>query len=79
MTLKRINKAIQKYELEIIKGAGYHYFLDLKTRDQIGGPVHVIYLKDLSIKEWIEEARDARREFNEMYNEYILESEENYV
>ena len=79
MTLKRINKAIQKYELEIIKGAGYHYFLDINTRDQVGGPVHVIYLKDLSIKEWTEEARDARREFNEMYHEYILETEEKYI
>ena len=79
MTLKRINKAIQKYELEIIKGAGYHYFLDLKTRDQIGSSVYVVYLKDLSIKQWLIEANDARREFNEMYNEYILEVEEEYV
>ena len=76
MTLKRINKAIQKYELEIIKGAGYHYFLDLKTRDQIGSSVYVVYLKDLSIKQWLIEANDARREFNEMYNEYMLEVEE---
>ena len=79
MTLKRINKAIQKYELEIIKGAGYHYFLDLKTRDQIGSSVYVVYLKDLSIKQWLIEANDARREFNEMYNEYVLEVEEEYV
>jgi hypothetical protein len=79
MTLKRINKAIQKYELEIIKGAGYHYFLDLKTRDQIGSSVYVVYLKDLSIKQWLIEANDARREFNEMYNEYMLEVEEEYV
>ena len=79
MTLKRINKAIQKYELEIIKGAGYHYFLDLKTRDQIGSSVYVVYLKDLSINQWLIEANDARREFNEMYNEYMLEVEEEYV
>tara|TARA_R110000796_G_scaffold245320_1_gene369491 strand:+ start:2920 stop:3159 length:240 start_codon:yes stop_codon:yes gene_type:complete len=79
MTLKRINTAIKKYDLEIIKGAGYHYFLDLKTRDKIGSSVYVMYLKELSIKQWIIEANDARREFNEMYNEYILEVEEEYV
>jgi len=78
MTIKRINKAIKKFNLEIIKGEGYYYFLDLETRNQIGLSVYVNYLKDLPIKEWIGQARDARREFDEMYHEYT-ESEEEYI
>ena len=76
MTIKRINKAIKKFNLEVIKGEGYHYFVDITTREHIGSPVYISYLKDFNMKQWIQEADDARREYDEMYHEYTEPNEE---
>lgn len=71
MTVKQINSAIKKFNLEVIKGEGYYYFVDIDSKSQIGPSINVRYLKDLSKQEWLEEADGALREHNEMYNEYV--------
>ena len=62
MTTAKINRAIKKYNLEIIhqRGSGYSYFLDLTTGDQIGESVQVCYLHHLTLEQWIEDAKWAR-------------------
>ena len=62
MTVKRINAAIKHLNLEIIKGRGYVYFLDLTTGYQVGGSVHICYLNHVSLERWIEEAAEARKD-----------------
>ena len=78
MTIKRVNRAIKKINLEVVKGEGYHYFVDITTGEQIGSSIYVCYLKDLSLEQWIREAEDARREYDEMYHEYT-ETNEEYI
>lgn len=66
MTKAKINRAIKKYNLEIIheRGSGYSYFLDLTTGDQVGESVCVCYLNQQSLEGWVEDARVAREEYN---------------
>ena len=69
MTTTKINKAIKKFNLEIVnnRGSGYSYFCDLTTGNQIGESVMVCYLKHFSLDRWVEEAESARK------SEYIYE------
>ena len=69
MTTTKINKAIKKFNLEIVnnRGAGYGYFCDLTTGEQVGESVMVCYLNHLSLDKWVEEAESVRK------NEYIYE------
>jgi hypothetical protein len=62
MTVKLINAAIKHLNLEIIKGSGYVYFLDLTTGYQVGDSVHIAYLNHVSLDRWIEEAEGARKD-----------------
>ena len=62
MTTAKINRAIKKYNLEIVheRGSGYSYFLDLETGDQIGESVQVCYLNQQTLDQWISDASSAR-------------------
>ena len=61
MTVKKINSAIRHTGLEIVRGQGYQYFLDT-TGNQIGEAVMVCYLNQLSLRGWVLEAEEARKE-----------------
>lgn len=69
MTTTKINKAIKKFNLEIVsrRGAGYSYFCDLTTGAQVGESVMVCYLKQYNLAQWVEEAKAARA------SEYVYE------
>ncbi len=58
LTVSVINRAIKHLGLEIIRGNGYSYFLDLKTGEQVGESVYVCYLSNLSLEGWIKEAQE---------------------
>ena len=62
ITSKQINKAIKKYQLEIVheRGSGYSYFLDLNSGDQVGESIMVCHLNQLTLTEWVNEAIRAR-------------------
>jgi hypothetical protein len=62
MKTKDINKAIKHLGVQIVRGRGYQYFIDLDTEDQIGESVYVCYLNHLSLEEWVERAQMARSE-----------------
>lgn len=64
MTKTKINQAIKKYNVEIIsrRGAGYSYFIDLDTQEQVGESVMVCYLKQQTLEQWVEQACWARQE-----------------
>jgi hypothetical protein len=62
MTVKLINAAIKHLNLEIIKGSGYSYFLDLTTGSQVGDSVPVCYLNQLTLSKWVEQAELAIEE-----------------
>ena len=59
LTVAKINRAIRCLGLELVheRGAGYSYFTDLRTRNQVGDSVYVCYLNHLSQEEWVAEAR----------------------
>jgi hypothetical protein len=67
MTKAKINQAIQQYNVEIIsrRGAGYSYFIDLNTQEQIGESVMVCYLKQQTLEQWVEHACWAREEHSQ--------------
>ena len=56
----KINRVIQHLNLEVVRGNGYSYFLDLDSRDQVGESVMVAGLSQYSLEQWIEEATAAR-------------------
>lgn len=58
----RINSTIKKHNLQLVKGEGYFYFLDLKTGDQVGESVMVAKLHHFSIQQWRDAAAAARAE-----------------
>lgn len=62
LTKTRVDSAIKKYGLEVAytKGDGYFYFLDLKTRCQVGESVMVARLHHFTIQQWREAAAVAR-------------------
>jgi hypothetical protein len=62
LTTARINSTIKKHNLEVVytKGAGYFYFLDLTTGDQVGESVMVAKMHHLTIQQWRDAAAEAR-------------------
>jgi hypothetical protein len=62
MTTKKINEAIAHLGIEIVRGEGYQYFLDLKTGYQVGESVMVCYLKHCTLEQWINYAEWAVKE-----------------
>ncbi len=60
VTIKSINRAILDAGLnaEIVRGVGYFYFVgdDVDLRKE--SSVYVYRLNELSIEEWVEEARE---------------------
>jgi len=59
MTVDKINRAIKHLNLEIVRGRGYSYFLELGTGNQVGESVPVCYLNALTLERWVEEAKGA--------------------
>lgn len=59
MTTKKINAAIAHLGIEIVRGYGYQYFLDLKTGYQVGESVMVCYLYHCTLEEWVSYAENA--------------------
>ena len=62
MTTAKINRAIKKYNLEIVheRGSGYSYFLDLTTGYQVGDSIQVCYLHQQTLEEWVSNASWVR-------------------
>jgi hypothetical protein len=71
LTTARINSTIKKHGLEVAytKGAGYFYFLDLKTGEQVGESVMVAKMHHLTIQQWRDAAAAARGTVAEGYAE----------
>lgn len=68
ITKKSIDRAIKHLGLEIVKGHGYSYFLELhgpKKGEQVGESVMVCYLSQQSIQEWVKDAEAALEEQSE--------------
>lgn len=61
LTTARINSTIKKHNLEVAytKGAGYFYFLDLTTGNQVGESVMVAKMHHLTIQQWRDAAAAA--------------------
>lgn len=59
MKLANVNKEILKQfgDIELVKGNGYFYFIGEKVNSLMVS-VHVPRLNDLSLAEWLEEAKD---------------------
>jgi hypothetical protein len=62
LTTARINSTIKKHNLQVAytKGAGYFYFLDLTTGEQVGESVMVAKMHHLTIQQWRDAAEAAR-------------------
>ena len=62
LRLSTINKAIAQYEMELVKGKDYFYFISTKEEGIhpiqrcAGTSVWVARLNDLTFEEWVEEA-----------------------
>ena len=71
LTTARINSTIKKHGLEVAytKGAGYFYFLDLETGEQVGESVMVAKMHHLTIQQWRDAAAAARGSVAEGYAE----------
>ena len=57
----QINSKIKHLGVEIQgnKGAGYFYFTSLENGYQIGLSVYVCYLNQLTLEQWVEQAKTA--------------------
>jgi len=62
MTTNRINQAIRRLGLEIVRGKGYQYFCDLETGAQVGESVLVCYLNQCSLQEWVQWAEQTKND-----------------
>jgi len=60
-TIGRINAAIAKHGIEIVKGNGYFWFADVSTADRyIDIPsVYTCRLRDLTLEQWVQHVEDA--------------------
>ena len=63
LTKNHINKAIAHTGLEVRgeSGAGYFYFMDIKTNYTRGINVHANRFNHLSIEQWVRDAEAASR------------------
>lgn len=63
LTKARINKAIVHTGLEVhgVSGAGYFYFVDIKTNYTRGTSVNVNRLNHQSLEQWVRDAEEASR------------------
>lgn len=59
MTIRRVNRAIRHTNLELVRGEGYHYFVDLTSQSTVGESVMVCCTKHLSLERWVQEAESA--------------------
>ena len=69
MTTAKINKAIKRFNLEIIhqRGSGYSYFLDLTTGYQIGESIPICHLNQQSLEGWVQDAAWARQQHDQSF------------
>ena len=61
LSLKKVNKALaaEGLKMELVKGAGYFYFLG-EDVDLAREGVYVYRLNELSLETWIEEAKSRK-------------------
>ena len=61
-TIKKVNAAIKKHGVELIKGDGYFYFEDLECSDTCNADkINIVYrdkLNCMTLREWIEHGED---------------------
>jgi len=59
-TINKINAAIAKHEIELVKGEGYFYFIGTTDAGMnLSNHIQSVFtstLKDISLEEWIEYA-----------------------
>lgn len=66
-TIAQANRAIAKagLPLELVRGDGYHYFVyDDRGPNYTTVSVYTCYTSDLSVEQWVEEARTAMETVN---------------
>ena len=52
-SIKQINAAIAPLGVELIKGKGYFYLLDLETGEQVGESIMIYALNHASLEWWL--------------------------
>ena len=60
-TIAKINAAIAKHGIEIVKGNGYFWFDDLFARETYKDvpSVYTCHLRDLTLEQWVQHVEDA--------------------
>lgn len=59
MSTLKINRAIKRLGIEIVRGHGYVYFCSLTDGGQVGESVMIPFLKCYSLEQWVAEAKFA--------------------
>jgi len=61
-TIKNVNAAIAHYNVEMVKGAGYFYFVGLAGAsyhlDDLISSIYSNYLRDMSIQQYVDHVED---------------------
>jgi hypothetical protein len=85
LTLSKINKAIAKYEIELVKGSGYFYFMGLtdngqRLADKIGS-VYAMNLQGMSYEQWIDYIESGIKESFEIksFKNYLIENQKDFL
>ena len=60
LTIKRVNKELEKYDAELVKGNGYFWFFTKDNLKESG--VYVNRLNALTLGGWINELKDKRKD-----------------
>lgn len=63
-TYRKVNMAIAKQGVELVKGYGYHYFADIEgsphyRADSIPSVYDGGFLRSMTLEQWIEHVEDA--------------------
>lgn len=63
-TIAKINAAIAKHGIEIVKGNGYFWFDDVSERETYTDipSVMTCHLRDLTLEQWVQHVEDAINE-----------------
>jgi hypothetical protein len=61
-TIKKVNAAIAKYDVEMVKGTGYFYFVGLAGSsyhlDDLISSIYSNSLRDMSIQQYVDHVED---------------------
>lgn len=63
-TYRKVNAAIAKYGVELVKGHGYHCFVDLEdaptfNADKIPSVYDGGFIRSMTLEQWVEHVEDA--------------------